>query len=164
LLALRSRLAIPVFVDINLREPWWQLESVLSVMQGARWLKLNDGELATLLQRPLATVDEQVQGADELRARCGCEWLMLTLGAQGAMLISDDEKYSATATVTGEIVDTVGAGDAFSSVMIMGIMMKWDMALCLQRAVDFAAAVCLQRGATTREHALYRSHLARWIA
>ncbi len=162
LMALRNRLDVPVFVDINLREPWWRHESVMNMLQGARWLKLNDGELSTLLKRPLATVDDLVKGADELRDHCGCEWLMLTLGAQGAMLLSDDKQYSAAATVPVEIVDTVGAGDAFSSVMILGIILNWDMPICLQRAVDFAAAVCAQRGATSREHALYTSHLERW--
>jgi len=164
LMALRTRLAVPAFVDINLREPWWLRESVLEMMQGARWLKLNDSELSTLLQRTLVTPGELAQGAGELRERCGCEWLMVTLGAQGAMLLSADAQHSAAATAVGDIIDTVGAGDAFSAVMILDIMLNWNMPLSLQRAVDFAAAVCLQRGATSQEHLLYSSHMERWSA
>ena len=163
-MALRKQLGVPAFVDINLRDPWWQRESVFSLMQGARWLKLNDHELAVLLQRTLTTPLEIAQAASDLRERCACEWVMVTLGAQGAMLISADAQFSAAAAPVDEIVDTVGAGDAFSAVILLGILFNWEPALSLQRAVDFAAAVCKQRGATSPVPTLYSTHLERWAA
>ncbi len=40
------------------------------------------------------------------------------------------------------MVDTVGAGDAFSAVFILGLSKGWSTALTLERALEFAAAVC----------------------
>jgi fructokinase len=39
---------VPVFIDINLREPWWTRDDVLSLLRRARWAKMNEDELALL--------------------------------------------------------------------------------------------------------------------
>ena len=33
---------IPVFIDVNLRDPWWNREDVLASLRSARWAKLNE--------------------------------------------------------------------------------------------------------------------------
>ncbi|MEE4146490.1 MAG: PfkB family carbohydrate kinase, partial [Halieaceae bacterium] len=35
-----------VFVDVNLRPPWWTPQAVQELLQGAHWVKLNSDELA----------------------------------------------------------------------------------------------------------------------
>jgi fructokinase len=60
------------------------------------------------------------------------------------------------------LVDTVGAGDAFSAVVIVGMLRGWGPARLLRRAVRFAADLCTVPGATTGEVDLYRRHLAEW--
>lgn len=37
-----------IFVDVNLRPPWWQRRQLLDLIQGAHWVKLNLDELAAL--------------------------------------------------------------------------------------------------------------------
>ena len=37
-----------VFIDVNLRSPWWQLEQVQEMLRGASWVKLNRDELDLL--------------------------------------------------------------------------------------------------------------------
>lgn len=159
---LRENLAVPVFLDINLRAPWWERAGVEALMRSVQWLKLNDAELATLLQRELPTQSETDRGASQLRAQSGCAWLIVTLGAAGVLLLGEQEHYSAAAAPVRKPVDTVGAGDAFSAVLILGICRDWPLPVSLRRAGEFAAAVCAQRGAIAQDRALYRGYQEQW--
>jgi len=60
------------------------------------------------------------------------------------------------------VVDTVGAGDAFASVMILGLVSHWPLSLALQRAQDFASAIVGNRGATVDEPAFYQQFIDQW--
>ncbi len=48
LAALKEDHPVPVFLDVNLRPPWWQRDSVLAMLQAAHWAKLNEHELEQL--------------------------------------------------------------------------------------------------------------------
>ena len=37
-----------IFLDVNLRDPWWQKDFVLALTDDADWVKLNEGELISL--------------------------------------------------------------------------------------------------------------------
>jgi fructokinase len=41
---LRQDSGMALFVDVNLRAPWWQRDAVLAMLQQARWAKLNADE------------------------------------------------------------------------------------------------------------------------
>ncbi len=156
LAALRAR-GLPRFVDINLRAPWWQPEPVRELMAGARWLKLNDEEL-DLLQPGEAGPGARARA---LREANGHDWLILTRGAAGATLYTADGEFSGTPPWI-EVVDTVGAGDAFAAVCLLGLIEGWPAARTLERALAFAARICGQRGATAPDRALYASLRERW--
>jgi fructokinase len=59
-------------------------------------------------------------------------------------------------------VDTVGAGDAFAAVMILGILRQWPYQTSLDRAQALAAAVVGQRGATVHDQTFYEPFAAAW--
>jgi len=159
--ALRAE-ALPLFVDVNLRDPWWQRQWVDDALHRARWAKLNEQELRILSgQEDTADNDIRVQ-ASLLRQALGLEVLVITLGEAGALLFSETAVVETVSGDDGEIVDTVGAGDAFSAVTIMGLLRDWPLEVLAQRAVDFAAAVCRMRGATTQDRDLYRHYLRKW--
>ena len=40
--------AVPVFIDVNLRDPWWNHVDVLASVSRARWIKVNEAELGLL--------------------------------------------------------------------------------------------------------------------
>ena len=60
------------------------------------------------------------------------------------------------------VVDTVGAGDAFASVCILGLQRDWPHALILDRAQQFAAVLVGTRGATLNDPKPYNALLAEW--
>ena len=140
---------LPVFVDVNLRDPWWNHGKVVAAVRRARWVKVNEAELGLLAGGPDPAT------AEAFLSDHGLDTLIVTRGDRGALVV--DSSGTAEVGVPGkvEVVDTVGAGDAFSSVFILGLMMGWPSALTLERALDFAAAVCTLSGATTEDRSLY---------
>lgn len=156
--AVRKAVAAPAFVDINLRAPWWNQTRIETLMRGARWLKLNDEELRTLTHSD--SQDEQAQ-AQRLRAELGLELLILTRGAGGASYYGD-QQVNGTPPPIKQQIDTVGAGDAFSAVTILGLLKGWPLAETLDRALQFAARICAQRGATAADPVLYKSFREAW--
>jgi fructokinase len=104
--------------------------------------------------------ETEVQAA-QLRAEFGIEWLILTRGADGAAYIGE-EIYRGKPPAVTQLVDTIGAGDAFSAVTILGLLQGWAMPLTLTRALEFAARICTQRGATLPDRALYAELRRAW--
>lgn len=155
---------IPSFVDINLRDPWWQRQWLESALQQARWAKLNEHELLTLTSRPDDSSKEIKGLAEELRRERGLQMLVVTRGAAGALVLADEITAEVAPAAMDGIVDTVGAGDAFSAVSILGLLHGWPLPELAKRAVEFAAEVCRMRGATGRDHNLYRRYLRKWGA
>jgi fructokinase len=156
------------FVDLNLRPPWTDASVIQLSCAQATWLKLSRDELAELTPAssepddPAAVLDavgalfEQYQGA---------RWVLVTLGDQGAQAVARDgtEVRAPQQPVRGdELADTVGAGDAFSAVSMLGLVEGWPMGATLTRAVSFAAAICRYRGALPDSHEVYRAYLEEW--
>ncbi len=157
--ALKSRHPGTVFVDVNLRPPWWQRQQVLDLVSSASWVKLNTDELARL------SGDDGAQTArpTDFLTRHKLDGLLLTHGAQGAELFTEDgARFSVQPAQGIQVVDTVGAGDAFASVMILGLVSQWPMPLTLQRAQEFASAIVAQRGATVNAPEFYEQFINRW--
>lgn len=148
-----------VFMDVNLRDPWWQKNHVLQLADDADWVKLNEDELAQLGDN---------HGDTGIRARQFLQQhqltgLVVTLGEKGAIALTDSGEYAEVQPVkTLDIVDTVGAGDAFTSVLILGLLQVWPLELTMQRAQAFASLMVGQQGATVHDHGFYRALINDW--
>jgi fructokinase len=151
-----------VFLDVNLRDPWWDRDQVLALVGGADWIKLNRDEL-DLLGGSLTTGGDLTARAEAFRETHGLAGVILTLGGEGALGLTAGEppvRVAPPADIT--VVDTVGAGDAFASVSILGIRHGWPLATTLSRAQAFAARIVGQRGATTSDPARYAPFIDQW--
>lgn len=85
-----------------------------------------------------------------------------TVGVYGEVLARDGRRAALAPPRQGEVVDTVGAGDAFASVWLLGLRRGWTLETALQRAQEFASAVCRRRGATAMDRDLYRKRMDAW--
>lgn len=85
------------------------LEAALA--SGPRIVKPNRAELAELIGRPLDSVADVVRAAEEVRAR-GVEYVVVSLGAEGALLVGPGGMLMGESPVA-QIRSTVGAGDSF---------------------------------------------------
>jgi len=144
-----------VFVDINIRNPWFDLHRFESLIRGVEYLKINDEELSQIME---ATVTEEnlTSILTTFQKEFGIENVILTCGKQGAYWSSVSEGvYYSPAIQCGAMVDTIGAGDAFASVCLLGISRGWDLTSTLRKASLFAGRVCQLKGATTNNTAFY---------
>jgi fructokinase len=95
--------------------------------------------------------------------RYGLQGLLVTRGSRGAqLLLAGGDRLEVAPQPAIEVVDTVGAGDAFSAVMLLGLVRDWPMYLTLERAQQFAAALVGRRGATVAERGFYRTFSRSW--
>jgi fructokinase len=150
----------PLFLDVNLRDPWWQREQVRALMGQARWLKINDQELEALVEAHGQDLEAKAAALLEHEA---LSLVVVTCGAEGAFALDDQgqlERVHPTSSVP--VVDTVGAGDAFAAVCICGLLRHWPLSDTLRRAQDFAVEVVKQRGATLQDPAIYQQCRLDW--
>ena len=156
---IREQSRAPAFLDVNLRPPWWERDAVLALLHAARWAKVNEHELEHLA--PSGT--DPLSRAQALQEGCDLALVIVTLGAEGAMArCRDGTVVQVAPEPTIRLVDTVGAGDAFSSVTLLGLLRDWDLRTTLQRAQSFASAVVGIRGATPDSQEFYTPFLTDW--
>jgi fructokinase len=149
----------PVFIDINLRTPWWQDKDIRALLQNATWMKLNEDEIDVVIPE----ANDLEERIELLRTRYPASLFIITLGAKGAIAIDRSGRREAIEPQgRHEVVDTVGAGDAFSSVLLLGILNEWPLSVILERAQFFASAVTGIRGATSTERDFYKPFLSAW--
>lgn len=146
------------FVDVNLRPPWWSMDDIKKSISTATWLKLNDEELITVTQSAATDTQGLIDCAQQLFEANQLKTLIVTLGDKGAFCISAEGVVMGQ-PVKASVIDTVGAGDSFSAVMITGLLQGWALDETLNRALHFAAAICGIRGATTTDLSLYNNVL-----
>jgi fructokinase len=147
------------FIDVNLRPPWWNREKLLPLLHDADWVKLNEAELAELCP-----------GHAELKAamqffctKFDLEALVVTRGDKGAIAYNNEQQFvSVKPPVSTTVVDTVGAGDAFAAVLLLGLNEQWPLETTLERAQAFASALVGRRGATVAEIEFYRRFNQQW--
>lgn len=160
--AIKENVDLPAFIDINLRPPWWSYDDIQHALSNGCWVKMNKEELATVTKSHHLSDDEIKITAQNLLSDYDLESLIVTLGSEGALYVTKSEVFQGPPVQVDELIDTVGAGDSFSAVLIMGLMYGWPQDQTLHRALDFAAAVCSMRGATTSDHGFYTSFLDKW--
>lgn len=154
--ALRD-LDTPRFIDINLREPWWSPGLVERLAMATNWFKLNDDELLQL-----TGISDLETAADRFRHHHRIDTMIITRGEEGALILDGADQFEATPPAIDTMVDTVGAGDAFGAVTLLGFINGWSTDTVLQRALSFASAICSIRGALPRDRGFYERYLQQW--
>lgn len=138
---LRLLKALPraqVFYDINLRDQNWNLTAIEQLSSHATVVKLNDWEAECLD----ATFDmegehESIESFTRRWAdRFGVKIVCVTCGERGCTILKDGH-FTQVSGFRIEIVDTVGAGDAFAAGFVHGLSQEWDS----QQLGRFANAV-----------------------
>jgi fructokinase len=156
---LTARLTGNIFVDVNLRAPWWRKDSVNQWLSKADWVKLNQDELMQLAP-PHHTMSDAMRS---LQALHDLDVLIVTCGSLGARALNRAGEFFEIAPAGQmSVVDTVGAGDAFSAVLLLGMRQGWPLALTMERAQAFASALVGRRGATVQDLGFYRAFICDW--
>jgi fructokinase len=137
--------ALRIF-DVNLRQPFYSREVLEQSLRLANVLKLNDGELPVLASLFGAGGSPEAQ-LDELARRFDVRVVALTRGARGSLLRGPTGWADHPGLAT-EVVDTVGAGDAFTAALALGLLREWPLDRTNAVANEVACHVCGGAGAT----------------
>lgn len=132
--------------DVNLRPPFDAWEIVRPSLEVADVVKMNEEELEQIVA--WAGIDGSLESAPgALAAAFGCEVICITRGGQGALLF-DGEQLIEHPGYTVDVVDTVGAGDAFLAALLSGLLAGRAPEATLELANRFGAFVATQLGPT----------------
>lgn len=143
--ALRKLLEMPCdyrMFDVNIRQHYYSTGVLLDGFRQANIVKFNFEEW--LLVRDVS----KVGSLEELRVAFDLVAVACTRGPLGAELVMECGSYHCDAAQV-PVVDTVGAGDAFSAALAAGIMHGADPQLILNTACEVGAMVVQNTGAHT---------------
>ena len=150
LLAQTKADALRIF-DINLRQDYFDRETVHQSLGRADVLKINDIELLDLARvfGHRLTRETPARFTRELFDSYGLDLIAVTRGADGSVLyLPDGGVLEHPGYVPPQVADTVGAGDAFTAVLAVGLLRNVPLERINDDANRLASYVCTQRGAT----------------
>jgi len=133
------------FYDLNLRPGFESAELVLELLQSADVVKLNERELSRVAEWfDLPSTPEAFcrEGSRRFQWRAAA----VTLGARGCAMLVDDRYVEAPGLVV-DVVDAVGAGDAFAAAFMHGIVSNWPVKDIARFANRAGARAVRARGA-----------------
>lgn len=132
-------------LDLNLRAPYFTRDCILFSLSQANALKLNDEELPIVAEL-LGESGTDRELLQQLRARFGFQFIALTKGDKGSLILADRWLERPSNSIV--VKDTVGAGDAFTAALVLGVLTKQPWETIQSWATDVAGYVASQSGAT----------------
>ena len=135
-------------LDINLRKDCYSDETLKSSLGQANILKLNDEELAVLVDLLGLQGDSAPDQAEHLLKHAGLEYCVVTLGERGAFALSrrGEKIYSPGYHVN--LVDPCGSGDGFAAGFIHALLEGESLKQACRLGNALGAMVAQQEGAT----------------
>lgn len=135
-----------IVFDVNLRQGFYNKETLCDSMKRCNVLKINDEELV-MVSRMFGYPGIDLQDKCWiLLGKYNLQMLILTCGINGSYVFTPGN-VSFQPTPKVEVADTVGAGDSFTAAFISNILKGKSVAEAHSRAVLTSAYVCTRKGA-----------------
>jgi fructokinase len=132
--------------DINLRQHFYDVETVEWSLRTADIVKLNDAELPAVYDLlDINYADDLLADSRRLASLYQIELLCVTRGEHGSLLIAGDN-YDFHPGFPVQVNDTVGAGDAFTAAMVHHYLRGAALAEINEKANQLGAFVASQSG------------------
>jgi fructokinase len=131
--------------DINLRQHYFSRELIEESLSYANSFKINDEEIDVLKNLFSLNMNNE-EACRWFISKFNLKLMILTAGASYSTVFTPTEK-STIATPKVNVVDTVGAGDCFSGVLITSLLQGKRLNEAHTDAVQAAAYVCSRAGA-----------------
>lgn len=147
---------VKYFFDLNLRNSFYDEEMIKKSLQTADVLKVNYREMNELNDL-ITQIDYNTEKvAFELMEQFNISLLAVTRGKDGATLFENGKRYD-YANSPVKILDSTGAGDAFSAILTLGFMQGIETFRINKLANDFALEVCMIEGALLKDEIIYEN-------
>jgi fructokinase len=146
-------------LDVNLRPPFFTPALLRESLEHADVLKLNQEELPEVLRaNSLPSQSDEEAAAQTLRQHLDLRVVCITRGKQGSIL-ADAHQTIVHAGTPVEVVDTIGAGDAFTAALTMQLLAGHPLEQVSQAANAVGAWLVSQSGAMPVPRAAERRRL-----
>ena len=145
---------IKYFCDLNIRQNFFNKDIIVKSLSAADILKVNIDELKLLNDLVIKENFDLEKTSFSLKDEFNIELLAITGGAEGSILIreGDIDKFKVEPI---KAIDTVGAGDAFASVLCLGYLNGWELPAVNKIANRFASEICMMEGALPADDKVY---------
>ncbi len=134
-----------IVYDVNLRQHWYDRDWIERSLNASHIIKLNADELQ-VLGRMLGTPDDAPEDFPRRLFDRGVQAVVVTRAAEGCSVYSPGESLDIPGEPV-EVIDAVGAGDAFAATFILGLLRKWPLARCARLANRIGGLVASRAGA-----------------
>lgn len=133
--------------DINIRQSYYTEELIKNSLDKCNIFKINEDEVKILMKMFDAESSDEISFCRFLIKEYNLQYLILTKGGECSIVLSHDGEFSEKKTPIVDVVDTVGAGDAFTAAFIVNIMKGESIYKAHEQAVQTSAFVCTRKGA-----------------
>lgn len=140
-----QQMQIPYVLDIGMQLPALGKEQINEMLQDAEILIGNDYEIS-LLKEKTSLSDEQILHQVKV--------FITTLGKQGSIIQTKDQKIAISAAKPTQVLDPTGAGDAYRSGFLAGYLKKFDLKTCGQMGSVASCYVVEEYGTTNHRFSL----------
>jgi fructokinase len=136
-------------LDINLRKNCYSDESIENSLEQANILKLNDEELAVLVNIYGMQEDSSIPSQIErLLKRAELEYCVVTFGERGAFALSKEGEKVYSPGYKINLIDPCGSGDGFTAGFIHSLLEDQSLSEACRLGNALGAMVARQEGAT----------------
>lgn len=132
--------------DVNLRPPWIVPEVVRTLLERANVVKMNDSELQAVTKM-LDLHGGEAQRIEDLAALYQLRLVAVTKGSAGCRLFAGGQHVAHPGCPVRQVVDTVGAGDAFTAAMVLCLCHDLPLEVIAETSNRVASSACRQSGA-----------------
>jgi fructokinase len=146
---------IKYFCDLNIRQNFFNEDIIIDSLTSAHVLKVNVDELRLLNELLFKEKFDPEKTSIRLMKKYKIKLLAITKGSEGSLLLKEDtiDEFKSEPM---DAIDTVGAGDAFASVLCLGFLKGWELPFINKIANLFAREICLIEGALPADDKIYK--------
>ncbi len=143
-----------MFYDINLRPGCFEVHKIKDSLIAADVVKMNLNELKLLSE--MMNLKMELQDFENyLLHHYGIQMLCITMGADGSRIVTEDRVVEKK-EISEKVEDTVGAGDAYSAMIINGLLNLKELDVIANEASVFSSYLCSIKGALPEDEGVYR--------
>lgn len=145
------------FADINLRQSFYDEDFMQKTLHASDFIKVNYEEMHVLNDMFIQTEYSTEKVAFELMEKFELKMIAVTRGKDGASIF-ENGKRNDYSNVYSKVVDTTGAGDAFSAILCLGYLLGFEIPYINKLANDFASDICQFEGALPKNDRIYEGY------
>ena len=145
------------FCDLNIRQNFYTEDLIKQCLTACNVLKLNEDELHLVNKLLLKKNFDAYETPRALLEEYSIELLCVTRGDEGAVINKGDRTDHCRVKIKN-VIDTVGAGDAYAAILCLGYLREWDIEKTNRIASEFAGEIVKINGALPADTSLYERY------